>query len=234
MPSVFRCLLTIRCQQGSAIIVADQRGFFALITQVPSMKHYYHPMSRAVTTHWMLTELGVEHEQILVDFPGGENKSPEFSAINPMCKIPTLVDGDVIVTESAAICAYLADKFPEKGFAPEPGSAQRGRYYRYLFFPGTTLEPMFTVKQFNVTDYSAESAGWGDEERCIAAVESMTPENDWALGTQFTTADIIFGGTLDFSVQFGWLASPSPKVAAYVKRLKARPAYRESHDASWH
>jgi len=182
----------------------------------------------------MLTELDVEHEQIIIDFLEGENRGPEFSAINPMCKVPTLVDGEVVVTETAAICAYLADKFPEKGFAPETGSVERGRYYRYLFFPGTTLEPMFTFKQFDATNYSAQSAGFGDEERCIATVESMTPENDWALGSQFTTADIIFGGTLDFSVQFGWLTSPSPKVAAYVKRLKARPAYRESHDSSWY
>ncbi len=198
------------------------------------MKHYYHPMSRAVTTHWMLTELEAEHEQIVVDFPGGENNSPEYRAINPMGKIPALVDGDVVVTETAAICAYLADKFPDKGFAPPVGSNQRGSYYRYLFYPGTTLEPMFTLEQMDLTDYSPQSTGWGDLERCLATMESMTPENDWALGTQFTAADVVFGGTLDFSVQFGWLTSPTPKVAAYVRRIKSREAYRNSHDPSWH
>jgi glutathione S-transferase len=105
------------------------------------MKHYYNAMSRAVTTHWMLTELGVEHEQIVVDFMKGETGTPEYRAINPMGKIPTLVDGDIIVTEVAAICAYLADKFPEKGLAPATDSSDRGSYYRYLFVPGTTLEP---------------------------------------------------------------------------------------------
>ena len=198
------------------------------------MKHYYHPMSRAVTTLWMLTELEVEHEQIIIDFPSGENRAAPFSAINPMCKIPTLVDGDTIVTETAAICAYLADKFPEKGFAPELTSPLRGVYYRYMFFPGTTLEPMFTFKQLGVEDYPSQSAGWGDEERCLDAIESMTPECNWALGEQFTTADIVFGGTLDFAMQFGWIKEPSPKVAAYVKRIKARSAYIKSHDASWH
>lgn len=198
------------------------------------MKHYYHPMSRAVTTHWMLTELEAEHEQIVVDFPAGENNKPEYRAINPMGKIPALVDGDVIITESAAICAYLADKFPDKGFAPPLNSPQRGRYYRYLFFPGTTLEPMFTFNQLGVKDYSPQSAGFGDMERCIAAVESMTPDNDWALGAAFTTADIVFGGTLDFSITFGLLPSPSDKVAAYVARIKSRDAYRQSHDSSWH
>ena len=191
-------------------------------------------MSRAVTTHWMLTELGVEHEQIVVDFPNGENNTPEYRAINPMGKIPALVDDDVVVTETAAICAYLADKFPEKGLAPEPGSTQRGRYYRYLFFPGTTLEPMFTVNQLGITDYPVQSTGWGDLERCLATVESMTPEADWAMGERFTAADVVFGGMLDFSVQLGWIETPSSKVASYVRRIKDRPAYQESHDPAWH
>ena len=104
-------------------------------------------MSRAVTTHWMLAELDAEHEQVLVDFPKGENNTPEYRAINPMGKIPALVDGQVVITETAAICAYLADKFPDKGLAPAPNSTERGRYYRFLFFTGTTLEPMLTFNQ---------------------------------------------------------------------------------------
>jgi len=198
------------------------------------MKHYFNPMSRAVTTNWMLTELGVEHEQVLVNFASGETRSAEYRQINPMGKIPTLVDGDVVVTEVAAICAYLADRYPEKGLAPPPDSRERGRYYRYLFFPGTTLEPMFSTKLLGVTDYPAESVGWGDFDRCMATVESLTPSSHWALGSQFTAADVVFGGTLDFVVQAGCLASPSPRVAAYVRRIKDRPAYRQSHDPSWH
>lgn len=198
------------------------------------MKHYYHPMSRAVTTDWMLKELDIEHEQIVIDFPAGENDTAAFRAINPMGKIPALVDGDVVVTETAAICAYLADKHLDKGLAPAIDSAHRGCYYRYMFYPGTTLEPMFSVSQFEVAKYSPQSTGWGDLERCMATVESMTPESDWALGRQFSAADVVFGGFLDFTIQFQWLKTPSPKVAAYVARLKARPAYRASHDPSWH
>lgn len=198
------------------------------------MKHYFNPMSRAVTTHWMLLELGVAHEQIIVDFAGGETATPEYRAVNPMGKVPTLVDGDVIVTEVAAICAYLADKFPEKGLAPALSSAGRGAYYRYLFVPGTTLEPMFTVESLGIEDYSAQSVGFGDRARCMATIEAMTPERDWALGDTFTAADVVFGGTIDFAVQFGWLKEPSEKVAAYVRRIKDRPAYRQSHDPSWH
>ena len=198
------------------------------------MKHYFNPMSRAVTTHWMLVELGVEHEQIMVDFMSGDGETPEFRSINPMGKIPVLVDGDVVVTEAAAICAYLADKFPEKGLAPPQGSTERGRYYRYLFVPGTTLEPMFTFELLKVSDYPASSLGFGDLERCLATIESMTPDIAWVLGDQFSAADIVFGGMLDFAVQLGWLASPSAKVAAYIRRIKARPAYKQSHDPAWH
>ena len=140
------------------------------------MKHYYHPMSRAVTTHWMLTELEAEHEQVIVDFLAGENDTPEYRAINPMGKIPALVDGDVVVTETAAICAYLADKFADKGLAPSTSSKQRGRYYRYLFYPGTTLEPMFSFTQLEVA-HPPQSAGWGDLERCLATgAQSFQPQ----------------------------------------------------------
>ncbi len=198
------------------------------------MKHYFNPMSRAVTTHWMLTELDAPHEQIIVDFQAGENNTPEYRAINPMGKVPALVDGDVVVTETAAICAYLADKFAEKGLAPPPSSTERARYYRYLFFAGTTLEPLLSLAKLGIEHPSPVSVGWGDMPRVMATVESMTPEAGWALGEQFTAADVVFGGTLDFAVQFGWLEKPSPKVAAYVERIKARPAYRETHPESWY
>ena len=105
------------------------------------MKHYFNPMSRGVTTDWMLKELDAPHEQIVIDFASGENKTPEYRAINPMGKVPTLVDGDTVITETAAICAYLADKFADKGLAPAMTSAERGRYYRYLFVPGAVIEP---------------------------------------------------------------------------------------------
>jgi len=193
------------------------------------MKHYYNPRSRAVTTDWMLREVEAPHEQVVVDFESGELGTPEFRAINPMGKVPALVDGDAVVTESAAICAYLADKFPQRGLAPAPDSPKRGRYYRYLFFPGVTLEPLLSVVSFGV-EYNAFSAGFGDLERGIAAVEAMTPDTGWVFGDQFTAADVVFGGTLAFFRQFGMIEA-TKKVAAYVERIQARPAYQQSHAA---
>ena len=192
------------------------------------MKHYCNPMSRAVTTYWILEELDVPREDVVIDFAAGEAESPEFRAINPMGKVPALVDGDAVVTEVAAICAYLADKFPEKGLAPPPGSTERAAYYRYLFVPGTTIEPLLSLTTLGISHPSPMSAGWGDLERVTDTIEAMTPDAGWALGDRFTAADIVFGGLLDFSMRFGWM-EPSPKVAAYVERIRERPAYQATH-----
>ena len=191
------------------------------------MKHYFHPRSRAATTDWMLKELDAPHEQVLVELGTEGTAAAEFRAINPMGKLPTLVDGDVVVTESAAICAYLADKFADRGLAPPPGSPERGPYYRYLFFPGTTLEPLLS---FNMLGAEADpvSMGWGDMERGMATVEAMTPEQGWAIGDRFTAADVVFGGTLAFFSGFKMLEA-SPKVEAYVSRIQARPQYQATH-----
>ena len=190
------------------------------------MKHYFNPMSRAATTAWMLAELDAPHEQVLIEMPAGENAA--YREINPMGKVPALVDGDVLVTEAAAICAYLADRFPEKKLAPPPDSRERGRYYRYLFFPAVTLEPFLAVVSLGVDEWSPVSMGWGDRERVMATVEAMTPETGWALGESFTTADVIFGGALAFFSGFGMM-EPTPRVSAYIDRIKARPAYQATH-----
>jgi len=194
------------------------------------MKHYFNPMSRGVTTDWMLKELDVPHEQIIIDISTGENNSPEYRKINPMGKVPALVDGETVVTEVAAICAYLADKFPEKGLAPEAGSTDRATYYRYLFIAGNTVEPAFSLAASGIEHPQPGSAGWGDISRVLATIETMTPDICWALGEQFTAADVIFGGLLDFSMVFN-LFEASPKVADYVERIRGRPAYRETHGA---
>ena len=194
------------------------------------VKHYFNPMSRGVTTAWMLEELGVPHEPVVVDIAAGDNDTPAYRAINPMGKVPALVDGDVVVTEVAAICAYLADKFADRGLAPPIDSPERGRYYRYLFFPGTTLEPLLSVNLSGAEVGSPQSIGWGDMPRGMAAVEAMTPETGWVLGPRFSAADVVFGGTLDFSVRFDWM-EPTPRVEAYVARIRERPAYVASHSA---
>ncbi|CUB04548.1 glutathione S-transferase family protein [Marinomonas fungiae] len=194
------------------------------------MKHYFNPMSRAITTDWMLKELDVQHERINIDFTASENNTAEFRRINPMGKLPVLIDGDAVVTEVSAICAYLADKFPEKQMAPAVGVVERAVYYRYLFFAGNTIEPAFSLAACGFEHPEPFSAGWGDLPRVLAAIEEMTPETGWALGEHFSAADVVFGGLLDFAVTFKWM-EPSSKVAAYVERIRQRPAYQATHSA---
>ncbi|MCR9098033.1 MAG: glutathione S-transferase family protein [bacterium] len=194
------------------------------------MKHYFNPISRGATTAWMLAELDVEHEAIVVDLQASERERLEYRSVNPMGKVPALVDGDVVVTEAAAICAYLADRFPDRGLAPDPLSSERGAYYRYLFVPGNTLEPAFSLAALGIEHPAPQSAGWGDVARALATIESMTPESGWALGAPFTAADVVFGGTLDSLVMLAGLEA-SPRVRAYLERLRSRPAYQATHAA---
>ncbi|WP_338517112.1 glutathione S-transferase family protein [Alteromonas gracilis] len=192
------------------------------------MKHYYNPFSRAVTTDWMLKELDVEHEQVSINL---SEDSPELHAlktINPMGKLPVLVDGRNVVTEVAAICAYLCDKYPDNKLAPAITSSQRAKYYRYLFIAGNTIEPALTLAAANVEHPDSSTAGWGDRARVVVTIEAMTPHEGWALGDEFTAADVVFGGLLDSALTFGTL-TPSPKVSAYISRIKQRPAYIETH-----
>lgn len=192
------------------------------------MKHFYNNMSRAITTDWMLKELDIAHEQIPVDL--GENSQDLINLrnINPMGKVPVLVDGEHIITEVAAICAYLADKFPEKKLSPAQSSNERATYYRYMFVAGNTIEPALTLAASHIQHPNASTAGWGDIERVLKTIEILTPSDGWVLGKQFTAADIVFGGLLDSAVMFGTLVA-STKVSAYIERLRARPAYIATH-----
>jgi glutathione S-transferase len=192
------------------------------------MKHFYNPMSRAAITDWMLKELDVKHEQISIDFTLETPDLKQLRSINPMGKLPTLVDGGIVVTEVAAICAYLADKYPTKRLAPSINAVERASYYRYLFVAGNTIEPALTLEAFSMEHPNAATAGWGDTSRVVATIQEMTPETAWALGEQFTAADVVFGGLLDSLVMFGTL-NPSPRVAAYVARIQNRPAYKQTH-----
>lgn len=192
------------------------------------MKHYYNKMSRAVITDWMLQELAIEHQQIPVNLTAGSADLIELQKINPMGKVPVLVDGKQIITETAAICAYLADKFPEKALAPKVDQLSRATYYRYLFIAGNTIEPALTLTACDLQHPNSATAGWGDIERVVNTIENLTPIEDWILGQQFSAADVVFGGLLDSAVMFGTLKA-STKVLAYIDRLQQRPAYKISH-----
>jgi glutathione S-transferase len=188
---------------------------------------YTNPQSRGRTARFMLEELGVPYETVILDYEGAM-KTPEYLAINPMGKVPAIrhisAGGDQIVTECAAICAYLADAFPAAGLAPPAG--QRGAYYRWLFFGAGPVEAAI-MDRYRKLEPDAEQqrmVGYGTFDRTMAALDAAVSKSTWLAGEAFSAADVYAGSQIDWPMQFGML-EPTPALSAYVERLRARPGY---------
>lgn len=181
---------------------------------------HYHPFTRASNVVWMLEEAEVDYELRFVDLMSGEHKRPELLALNPMGKLPTLEDGELVVTESAAIGLYLADRYAPGRLAPALDDPARGSYFRWSLFAPSVIEPGAAGKASGWT-YKESTVGWGNYDSMLAAMESAI-RGPFLLGDTFTMADVIFGGTVRFMLQFEML-EPRPIFVDYVDRLKARP-----------
>lgn len=189
---------------------------------------YHHPFSRAAHTVWMLEEVAVEYDLKFVDIMSGEQKKEEVTKLNPMGKLPLLVDGDAVITESAAIGLYLADRYAPGRLAPKLDDAARGTYFRWSLFSPSVIEPGSMAKA-GKWEVRAGSAGWGNYDDMIAAMESAIAGRDFVLGKEFSMADIIFGGTIAYMLDFKML-EPRPSFTKYAERIKARPAYARSEE----
>jgi glutathione S-transferase len=187
---------------------------------------YHHPFSRAAGSLWALEEIGEPYTLKFVDILKGEQKSPEIVALNPMGKLPILVDGDAIVTEAAAICLYLADRYPATALAPPLGDPRRATYLRWSLFAPSVIEPGALARK-NKWDFRPGQAGWGEHASMIAAIESALDGRRFLLGDSFSMADVIFGGTLRYMLRFEML-EPRPPFTAYVDRLGERPALQRA------
>ena len=183
---------------------------------------YHHPFTRAATVVWMLEELGRPYTLRYVDVQSGEQRQPEFRAINPMGKIPVLVDGDVVVTEGAAIGLYLADRYAPGVLAPALDSPARAPYLRWSLFAPSVIEPASMAKSAGWKVPTGQ-AGWGDYDSVIATMESAIGDGPWLLGENFSMADVIFGSTLRYMLRFRMIEG-RPTFEQYVERLSARPA----------
>jgi glutathione S-transferase len=185
---------------------------------------YTNPMSRGRIVRWMLEEVGQPYRTELLDY-GTTMKAPEFLAINPMGKVPTLRHRDTIVTEGAAICAYLADAFPEACLAPPHGDRLRGPYYRWLFFAAGPLEAAWTnhALGFIVPPERERMIGYGNFAAVLDTLEGAVSQGPYLAGDTFTAADLYVGSQLGFGLQFGMIEK-RPAFVEYVGRLSARPA----------
>lgn len=187
---------------------------------------YHHPFSRAAGTLWMLEEVGVEYELRWVDIMSGAQKSPDIVTMNPMGKLPVLKDGDVVVTENAAIGLYLADRYAPGRLAPKFDDPARGTYLRWSLFAPSVIEPGAMAKLSGWT-YKDGQAGWGAYDSMLTAMESAIAGRDFILGEKFSMADVIFGGTLRYMMTFKMI-QPRPAFSAYAERLGARPALQKA------
>jgi glutathione S-transferase len=187
---------------------------------------YYHPYSRAANVIWMLEEAGCPYAIQFVDIMKGAHKAPELVALNPMGKLPILVDGDAVVTESAAIALYLADRYAPGKLAPPLDDPRRGTYLRWSLFTPSVIEPGTAAKAAG-WDFKPSHMGWGTFEAMMASIHSAIDGKAFLLGDQFSMADVIFGGTIAYMLDFKML-EPRPSFTGYAERVKARPAYAKS------
>lgn len=183
---------------------------------------YTHPMSRGRIARWMLEEVGQPYRAEIIDYGP---RSPQFLAINPMGKVPALVHGGVVITECAAICAYLADAFPAAKLAPPSGDRARGAFYRWLFFGAGPLEAATTNKVLGVTVPADKigMVGYGTLDAVVSTLESALDGRKFIVGDAFSAADLYIGAHLMWGMQFGTLPK-RPAFEAYIGRLTNRPA----------
>ncbi|MGB3179483.1 MAG: glutathione S-transferase family protein [Albidovulum sp.] len=188
---------------------------------------YSNPMSRGRIARWMLEEIGQPYEVRYLDY-GPDMKAPDYLEVNPMGKVPALVHGDKVVTEYAAICAYLADAFPEAGLAP----AERSAYYRWLFFGAGPFEAavISNALGFEVPQERRGMVGFGSLETTLTALERALADSPYLAGDRFSAADVATGSQIGWGLRFGTI-EPRPVLQAYWDRLSVRPALQRANDA---
>jgi len=186
---------------------------------------YTNPRSRGRIVRWMLEEIGQPYRTEVLDY-GTTMKAPAYLAINPMGKVPALRHGDAVVTETAAICAYLADAFPQAKLAPAPGDRLRAPYYRWLFFAAGPIEAAVSNKAFGFSVPAGRegSVGYGTFERVMNVLETAVARADYLVGDSFTAADIYLGSQIGFGLLFGTIEK-RPAFESYWRRISSRPAY---------
>lgn len=204
------------------------------------MKLYYMPTTRAVRPCWLLEEMGLSYELVRVTLE--MSHSNEYASLHPQGKVPVLVDGDVTIFESAAICAYLADKYLNKGFAPPLESPSRAYYYQWMFYAPLTVESPVEQYMFNVlpglpekilpksaqVKVSPEEAQHWFATVC-EPLNKVLKDNPYLVDNRFTAADVVTGGVLLCALKLGMLKQDSP-AKSYIKRLLERPAFQKADE----
>ena len=191
------------------------------------MKLYWSPRSRSFTALWLMEETGVPYERVLTDISTGAQRSLEFLTVNPMGKVPALADGDATMAEAAAICAYVAERYPQANLAPPLGDTHRAKYLYWLFFAPSCIEPAITQLAAKF-EMNSVAAGWGDATRVFDVLEAALEDGPWILGDKFSAADIAIGSGLNLAVRQFKMIQPRPSFDRYLDRCAARPAFQRA------
>ena len=186
---------------------------------------YHSPQTRSSGAMVLIEELGADVDVVILDMKAGEQRAPAFLAVNPMGKVPALLDGDALVTEQVAIFLFLADRFPERGLAPAIGDPLRGPYLRWMAFYGSSFEPACVDRAMQREPGRQAMSPYGDYATTLKTVTDQLARGPYMLGERFTALDALWGVALHWMTAFG-IVEKTPVVAAYVERVTSRPAYR--------
>lgn len=191
------------------------------------MKLFWAPQTRSQRAIWMLEEAGIEYEMERIDLASPERSdSEEFLQASPMGKVPAIVDGDVAMSESAAICIYVADRYAAGNLAPVSDDSLRGKFLYWTMYTPAVVEPAMSEK-FNKVEGNRYRSGWGDFDLMIQTWDQALEGRDWILGEQFTAADVMLGSSAIFLRMFNMLPETT-NLDAYADRCITRPAHERA------
>jgi glutathione S-transferase len=189
---------------------------------------YHAAPSRSSIVLWMLEEIGEPYELKVLSLKQGQNREPSYLAVNPMGKVPALRHGDMVMTESAAICCCLADTFPRAGLAPAIGDPLRGPYLKWLFFGPSCIEPAIMDRAYKRAAEAPRTAlGYGEYDTVMDVLAKAVSPGPCILGSKFTAADVVIGSGLRWGMAFK-LIPERGEFTAYTARLAERPAYKRA------
>lgn len=191
-----------------------------------SLTLHYAPRTRSLTALWLLEELGQPYELNSFDIMTGHHRKAEHMALNPMGKVPVVVDGETPVSELGAIAIYLADRYPDAGLSPAIDAPERAAFLRWCFFSSAIIEPALGEKFFKWEVPSSQVA-WGSFDRMLEALKLGLESGPWLLGDTFSAADVLIGAAVRFGIMFGAFDKEAP-FTDYVARATARPAFQRA------
>ena len=192
---------------------------------------YHSPASRAFTAYWMLEELGVPFGVKTIDIKKGEQKAPAYLKLNPAGKVPTLTDGDVVVSENPAIAIYLADRYGYGTLAPRIEEAARGPYLKWMVFSTAVVDPVASLHEQKI-DLPGYNFSFGAFDDMVKVVSGVLKDREYLLGDRFTAADVVLGGTLS-RLLYQKILPEEPILLDYNDRLTQREAFHRAADATW-